>query len=170
MVPSSSNLVPEALEHRTVAGDSKVAVVPSQLRAQLIVLVGHGLVSIRPAPLPHSLQRAGQPRARCPALDYRASFPGLPPVMGETEKLEARWRFSFSRRPFCRTGRLETKQPRLVGREPEAGLAESLRQHLLPSPRVVLPLAYDHEVVRVPNQPRRTAQPSLDFGREPNVQ
>src|SRR5665811_2510365 len=100
---------------------------PPQLERQHAVLLLHMKMTILPAPLCDSMQRAAQPRRGGFLLHHPVPTPRLRPVVGEAEQVECL-------RPPATTlfgrhvvGSSKLDQPSLRGVQLEAILRESLR-------------------------------------------
>src|SRR5262249_45507995 len=156
----------------TIPGYPVVRVVAEELLAECLVLLPDRSVTVPPTPFRY---RLGEPAdsAGCRATaDHLVPLPRLPPVMGEAQKVERPGPVPGLRlTPVASLrGPLERHQPRLVRVNGQAVLAEPLRQDFQNTPRVLLVLEADHEVVRVADQEGTSLQTRLHLLEPPVVQ
>jgi len=88
LLPDAGDFAVKPGEGAVVTGDTKVTVVPSQLRSQLPLLLSYRGVPVSPAVFPDSLQRTREPALASLPLHRPVPFPGATPVMGEPQKVE----------------------------------------------------------------------------------
>ncbi len=92
--------------------------------------------------------------------------------MAETQQIERSWRFrlglALAGRPRWRT--LELYQPSLFRMDRQTVLAESLRQHVPHTPRIVLSGKPDDEVVGVTDHKRTALEARLHHLLDPFIQ
>jgi hypothetical protein len=81
--------IPESANCLTVAADSKVGVVPTNLAAQGGMLLGKWSVTIGPTPLADSFHSTRKSRFHRLAVNTPTTPAALPPVMCETQKIDA---------------------------------------------------------------------------------
>src|SRR5215212_3068040 len=107
----------------SVAGDAVIAVVASQHRRQVGVLVANRLVPVTLAPRVHRRQGSGEP-ALCRDLSHHVlGLPGPAPYVGKAQEVEdgaARRRVVLT----TRTPKAEVDEPRLFRMEGESKPAQ----------------------------------------------
>ena len=74
----------EVCHHLAVACDPVICVVSSKFLVQRHMLLFHRVVPIDPAPLLDFHERSREPALLGTSLDYRHTFAGLCPVVGES--------------------------------------------------------------------------------------
>src|SRR5215218_6648477 len=116
-------------EPTSVAGDAVVAVMATQHRRQMLVLLSDRLMPVTLTPLADRRQGAGKP-ALCRHLPHHVlAVPGFSPHVGKAQEVER----SPARRRVAqaiRTPKAEVDEPRLVRMEGKSKPGQPLSQHL----------------------------------------
>src|SRR5215471_3527385 len=86
--PDALHRLPQAYQGAVVPGNPVVRVVPTQLLAQCLVLLGYRSVTVTPAPLGDRPDRSAEPVRGRPTLHHRVPLPRLPPPMSEAQEVE----------------------------------------------------------------------------------
>jgi len=148
-----------------VRAHGEVVVVPLQSSLEPEVLLAHRVVSMLSTPRRDRRERPRQPTCLCLHVHVPPSISSAP-VPGETEKIEGRWPSSI----IVVTRTAKWNQPSFLGAQSQSVPLETLRECPQHSIGVLLVREDNHEVVRIPDQLRRSSHTRHHVALEPFIE
>ena len=151
-MPQSSHLVTECPQPRAVAWHAEVPAMPSHHRAQVLALLGDGVMH---APSEFELDRlefGSQAFGTRQPQDHEVALPRVPAAMREPEEVEG-LRFTLSRAASVLARKApELDQPRLLGMQLQPELAQPFGHRTLEALGIVSVLEPGNPIVGIPHR------------------
>jgi len=165
MLPGLFNVSVHQFHCFVVSSDAEISVVTLEFRLQTTVLLGNTPVSVVTAPGPDSFVSPIQASTPRPSLDCPSSSPRLPPVMGETEKVECPGTFGL----FSGWS-TELDKPALGRMDGQTEPSEPFGQHRKDALCIVAQRTTDDKIINESHYETPSPQTGLHILRYPFVQ